>query len=59
MCIRDRAYTQFVEGGWTGLTASPDFGGQGLPHAIGVPLNEMVNAANLAWGCLLYTSRCV
>ncbi len=44
------AYSQFVEGGWTGLTASPDFGGQGLPHAMGVPLNEMVNAANLAWG---------
>ncbi|KAF1721075.1 acyl-CoA dehydrogenase C-terminal domain-containing protein [Pseudoxanthomonas wuyuanensis] len=44
------AYGQFVEGGWTGLTASPDFGGQGLPHTIGVPLNELVNAANLAWG---------
>ncbi|WP_454829809.1 acyl-CoA dehydrogenase C-terminal domain-containing protein [Pseudoxanthomonas wuyuanensis] len=44
------AYSQFVEGGWTGLTASPDFGGQGLPHTIGVPLNELVNAANLAWG---------
>ncbi|HVK52103.1 MAG TPA: acyl-CoA dehydrogenase N-terminal domain-containing protein, partial [Pseudoxanthomonas sp.] len=25
------AYDQFIEGGWTGLTASPDFGGQGLP----------------------------
>ena len=45
-----QAYAQFVEGGWTGLTAAPEFGGQGLPHAIGVPLNEMVNAANLAWG---------
>ncbi len=44
------AYAQFTEGGWTGLTASPDFGGQGLPHVMGVPLNEMVNAANLAWG---------
>ncbi|WP_284448857.1 acyl-CoA dehydrogenase C-terminal domain-containing protein [Pseudoxanthomonas mexicana] len=44
------AYAQFVEGGWTGLTASPDFGGQGLPHTMGVPLNEMVNASNLAWG---------
>lgn len=44
------AYEQFVEGGWTGLTASPDFGGQGLPHVMGVTLNEMVNAANLAWG---------
>ena len=45
-----QAYNQFVEGGWTGLTASPDHGGQGLPHAVGVPLNEMINAANLAWG---------
>ncbi len=45
-----QAYTQFVEGGWTGLTASPDHGGQGLTHAVGVPLNEMINAANLAWG---------
>jgi len=45
-----QAYEQFVEGGWTGLTAAPEFGGQGLPHTLGVPLNEMVNAANLAWG---------
>jgi len=44
------AYQQFVEGGWTGLTAGQEFGGQGLPHTLGVPLNEMVNAANLAWG---------
>jgi len=43
------AFRQFVEGGWTGLTAAPAFGGQGLPHALGVPINEMVNAANLAW----------
>jgi alkylation response protein AidB-like acyl-CoA dehydrogenase len=44
------AYTQFAEGGWTGLTAPAEFGGQGLPHTVGVPLGEMVNAANLAWG---------
>ncbi|PPT74537.1 acyl-CoA dehydrogenase C-terminal domain-containing protein [Xanthomonas theicola] len=44
------AYRQFAEGGWTGLTAAVEFGGQGLPHTLGVPLNEMVNAANLAWG---------
>jgi len=44
------AYDQFVEGGWTGLTAAPEVGGQGLPHTLGVPLNEMINAANLAWG---------
>jgi len=45
-----QAYDQFVEGGWTGLTAAPEVGGQGLPHTLGVPLNEMINAANLAWG---------
>ncbi|MEH6415485.1 acyl-CoA dehydrogenase C-terminal domain-containing protein [Pseudomonas sp. CGJS7] len=45
-----QAYTQFVEGGWSGLTAEVKFGGQGLPHAAGVPLKEMIDAANLAWG---------
>ncbi|HYG05339.1 MAG TPA: acyl-CoA dehydrogenase C-terminal domain-containing protein [Stenotrophomonas sp.] len=45
-----QAYEQFVAGGWNGLTAAAEFGGQGLPHTLGVPLNEMVNAANLAWG---------
>jgi len=45
-----QAYDQFVDGGWTGLTAAPELGGQGLPHTLGVPLNEMINAANLAWG---------
>ncbi|WDS36313.1 acyl-CoA dehydrogenase C-terminal domain-containing protein [Pseudoxanthomonas sp.] len=45
-----QAYAQFAEGGWTGLTAPVEFGGQGLPHAVGVPLGEMINAANLAWG---------
>ncbi|MEZ0469685.1 acyl-CoA dehydrogenase C-terminal domain-containing protein [Luteimonas salinilitoris] len=44
------AYAQYVEGGWPGLTAPPAFGGQGLPHAVGVPLKEMIDAANLAWG---------
>ncbi len=43
------AFDQYVQGGWTGLTASPDMGGQGLPHTMGAPLNELVNAANLAW----------
>jgi alkylation response protein AidB-like acyl-CoA dehydrogenase len=44
------AYAQFVEGGWSGLTAPAEFGGQGLPHAAGVPIKEMIDAANLAWG---------
>ena len=45
-----QAYRQYVDGGWAGLTSSPEFGGQGLPHAAGLPLKEMIDAANLAWG---------
>ena len=44
------AYLQYVEGGWTGLTAAPEFGGQGLPHLVGTMVSEMINSANLAWG---------
>ncbi|HEY2346966.1 MAG TPA: acyl-CoA dehydrogenase C-terminal domain-containing protein [Xanthomonadaceae bacterium] len=44
------AYEQFVEGGWTGLVAPEEFGGQGLPESFGVALKEMIDAANLAWG---------
>ncbi|HZH42872.1 MAG TPA: acyl-CoA dehydrogenase C-terminal domain-containing protein [Lysobacter sp.] len=44
------AYARFVEGGWSGLTAPVEFGGQGLPHAAGVPIKEMIDAGNLAWG---------
>lgn len=44
------AYRQFVEGGWSGLVSPVEFGGQGLPHLAGVPLKEMIDAANLAWG---------
>ena len=44
------AYSKFVDGGWPGLVSPPEFGGQGLPHLAGLPLKEMIDAANLAWG---------
>jgi len=43
------AYAQYADGGWAGLVAPPEFGGQGLPHVAGAPLKEMFDAANLAW----------
>ncbi|MET0329551.1 MAG: acyl-CoA dehydrogenase C-terminal domain-containing protein [Luteimonas sp.] len=43
------AYVQFAEGGWTGMSAPAEFGGMNLPHAIGICLEEMIDAANLAW----------
>ncbi len=47
-----RAYDQYVEAGWPGLVAPAQFGGQGMPHTVGVPIKEMIDAANLAWGNL-------
>jgi alkylation response protein AidB-like acyl-CoA dehydrogenase len=44
------AYAQFVDGGWSGLASPAEFGGQGMPHLAAVPLKEMIDAANLAWG---------
>jgi alkylation response protein AidB-like acyl-CoA dehydrogenase len=44
------AYEQFVEAGWTGLTAPEAYGGQHLPESVGAALKEMIDAANLAWG---------
>lgn len=45
-----QAYRQFSDGGWCGLTASPDFGGQGLPETLQYLVDEMVGSANLSFG---------
>ena len=44
------AYRQLAEGGWTALTADPDYGGQGLPAVVGAAYSEMVSSANMAFG---------
>ena len=44
------AYRQFAEGGWTGLTASVEAGGQALPKALELAAYETVHAANMAFG---------
>jgi len=44
------AYRQFAEGGWNGLAAHPDHGGQGLPKSLEVGVFEMFQAANMAFG---------
>ena len=49
-------YREYVAGGWAGVTSPPEFGGQGLPILIGVAVEEMWCAANLAWSlCPLLT----
>jgi alkylation response protein AidB-like acyl-CoA dehydrogenase len=44
------AYRRFANGGWNGLSADPEHGGQGLPKALEIAVFEMVQAANMAFG---------
>jgi alkylation response protein AidB-like acyl-CoA dehydrogenase len=43
------AYRGFIDGGWAGVSASPEHGGQGLPLALATAVFEMWNSANLAF----------
>jgi alkylation response protein AidB-like acyl-CoA dehydrogenase len=54
------AYRAFVAGGWQGVSADPAHGGQGLPHAVGLAVQEMWQAANMAFGlCPLLTQGAI
>ncbi|WP_425983948.1 acyl-CoA dehydrogenase [Brevundimonas sp. TWP1-2-1b1] len=44
------AYRQFAAGGWTGLSAATEAGGQALPKALELAAYETVHAANMAFG---------
>ncbi|WEK39393.1 MAG: acyl-CoA dehydrogenase [Candidatus Brevundimonas colombiensis] len=44
------AYRQFAAGGWTGLSAPTEAGGQALPKALELAAYETVHAANMAFG---------
>ena len=54
------AYRAFAGQGWTGLSASPDHGGQGLPKALEIGVYEMVSAANMAFSlCPILTQGAI
>ncbi|MDC0660954.1 acyl-CoA dehydrogenase C-terminal domain-containing protein [Marinobacter sp. SS21] len=46
------AYDQYVMGGWQGLSAPEEFGGQGLPASLGLFKQEMMGTAN--WSFSMY-----
>ncbi|SDE98973.1 acyl-CoA dehydrogenase [Rhodospira trueperi] len=51
------AYQQFIEAGWNSLPFDPEYGGQGLPGVVGVAVQEIWQAANMAWAlCPLLTT---
>ena len=43
------AYAKFVDGGWMGLSAPVEAGGQGLPTSLSAAMMEDFNAANVAF----------
>ncbi|MBP7661998.1 MAG: acyl-CoA dehydrogenase C-terminal domain-containing protein [Burkholderiaceae bacterium] len=43
------AWVQFRDAGWPTLACEPDFGGQGMPAAVGIAFQEMMNSANQAF----------
>jgi 3-(methylthio)propanoyl-CoA dehydrogenase len=52
-----KAYGQFAEGGWSGLSGDPEFGGQGLPELLHAATVEMWNSSNMAFAlCPLLTA---
>jgi 3-(methylsulfanyl)propanoyl-CoA dehydrogenase len=54
------AYRRFVENGWNGLTADPEYGGQGLPGVVAAAAIEMWNSANMSFAlCPLLTAGAI
>jgi acyl-CoA dehydrogenase len=44
-----QAFMQYTDGGWMGISAPTEFGGQGLPETLTVAIGEMMGSANMAF----------
>ena len=54
------AWKAMSDGGWIGLNADPEHGGQGLPQCVSAAVNEMWNSANLGFAlCQLLTQGAI
>lgn len=53
----DRAYRDMAEGGWCGATASPEWGGMGLPECVGTGIQEFITGANTSLSLTLLLGR--
>ena len=54
------AYRQFIEAGWSALTADAAYGGQALPELVATPVQEMWHSANMSFAlCPLLTQGAV
>ncbi len=54
------AYAAFRDGGWMGLSAPEEWGGQGLPKVLGLAVMEMFHGANMAFAlCPMLSSGAI
>ncbi len=44
------AFAKYNENGWGGLAMPVEFGGQGMPHVVGMAFEEFMTSANMAFG---------
>jgi alkylation response protein AidB-like acyl-CoA dehydrogenase len=43
------AYKEYVANGWNAMLGSAEYDGQDLPNTIAVPVQEMLDSANVSW----------
>jgi alkylation response protein AidB-like acyl-CoA dehydrogenase len=54
------AYKAFVDGGWSTIDCEPEFGGQGMPFALGFVVLENLGTANMGFGlCPILSSGAI
>jgi alkylation response protein AidB-like acyl-CoA dehydrogenase len=54
------AFHTYAAGGWVGIAADPDHGGQGLSHVLGLAAFEPISSANMGFGlCPMLTQDAI
>jgi alkylation response protein AidB-like acyl-CoA dehydrogenase len=51
------AYKLYIEGGWAGLGVAESHGGQGMPFALAVAVQEQLTSANMAFALCMMLSQ--
>ncbi len=55
-----KAYRRYVEAGWSAVPFPPEYGGGGFPWLVGIAMQEMITAANMAFSlCPLLTQGAI
>ena len=55
-----KAYQRYVDAGWPAVPFAPEYGGGGFPWLVGIAMQEMMTAANMAFSlCPLLTQGAI